>query len=99
MGKLQKLSKTEFKQKKVDTLWTADISRLAFTKEIDTVVIVSGDSDFIPGVHAAQSAGVHTILWYSKSQNTGTSFDLIKTCDETHKITRDVLEKCAFKGR
>ena len=58
LGKLQRFG-TTFKQKKVDTLWTVDISRLAFTKEIDTAILISGDSDFVPGLQAAKSAGVH----------------------------------------
>ena len=94
LGKLQRLSKDDFKQKKVDTLWTADVSKLAFTKQIDCVILVSGDSDFIPGVLAAQEAGVHTVLWYAQTSTTGTSFELIKTCDEVHKITAEFLDQC-----
>lgn len=94
LGKLQRVSRSDFKQKKVDTLWTADISRLSYTKDIDTVVIVSGDSDFIPGIDIAHSVGVHTILWYGESENIGTSLDLIKTCKEVHKITDDILNEC-----
>ncbi len=96
LGKLQKIGK-RYLQKKVDTLWTADISMLSYKGIIDKVILVSGDSDFIPGIKIAQSEGVHTVLWYGESENTGTSFDLIKTCDEIHKITSKLLKSCKME--
>jgi len=93
LGRLQKIG-NHFTQKKVDTLWTADIAKMAFRKKMDTIIIITGDSDFVPGVEVAQELGIHTILWYSNTSKTSTSFDLIKTCDEVHKITKQLLHEC-----
>lgn len=93
LGRLQKIG-NNFTQKKVDTLWTADVAKMAFRKKMNTIIIITGDSDFVPGVEVAQELGIHTILWYSNTSKTSTSFDLIKTCDEVHKITKPLLHEC-----
>ena len=65
MGRLQKIDRT-FTQKRVDTLWTADICKAALKDKIDAVVAITGDSDFVPGIEVAKEAGVHTVLWGPK---------------------------------
>ena len=99
LGKLQKLPGKKFKQKKVDTLWTADISRLVYTKEIGKAILISGDSDFIPGVEIAKSVCIPTILWYGDTSRTTTSRELRKICDEKYQITKSILDKCKLDSK
>ena len=92
-GKLQKYH-NKYKQKRVDTLWTADVSKLVIAKKINKAIIISGDSDFVPGVEVANSAGVDTILFYGESKNTSASRELRKICKKSYKLTLGIFDRC-----
>ncbi|HJJ38916.1 MAG TPA: NYN domain-containing protein, partial [Methanocorpusculum sp.] len=52
LGKLQR-KKNTFVQKKVDVLFALDLAKSAWKDEIDTAVLIAGDSDFVPAVDGA----------------------------------------------
>lgn len=52
----------EFEQKAVDMKIGLDISSIAMKGRVRTIVLVSGDSDFIPAAKAARREGVDFIL-------------------------------------
>ena len=37
------------------------------------------------------------VLWFGKTKNTSTSFELRKICNEVHRITKDVLYDCQME--
>ena len=50
------------RQKGVDMRIGVDIASLALQKQVDTIVLVAGDSDFVPAAKLARRAGIDFIL-------------------------------------
>lgn len=50
------------RQKGVDMRIACDISSLAFKKQVDRIILISGDSDFVPAAKQARREGVDFIL-------------------------------------
>ena len=67
-------------QKGVDGLIIADLIGLAHARAVDRVLIVSGDADLIPGIHAVQALGVRAHL-LSLGPEQATSADLRAVVD------------------
>lgn len=63
---LEQLSESDFflsvTQKGVDMRIGVDISSLAFKKQVDQIVLISGDSDFVPAAKQARREGIDFIL-------------------------------------
>ncbi len=78
-----------FQQKRVDLQVGLDIASLVAKHRIDAVVLVSGDSDFVPVIEIAFNEGVLTRLVHGPS-NTYHG-DLWRMCDERREITREAL--------
>jgi len=51
-----------FRQKAVDMRVGIDIASLALKRQVDTIVLVAGDSDFVPAAKLARREGVKIIL-------------------------------------
>ncbi|WP_370594093.1 NYN domain-containing protein [uncultured Parasutterella sp.] len=49
-------------QKGVDMRIGVDISSLAFKRQVDRIILVSGDSDFVPAAKQARREGIDFIL-------------------------------------
>lgn len=49
-------------QKGVDMRIGVDISSLAFKKQVDRIILISGDSDFVPAAKQARREGIDFIL-------------------------------------
>lgn len=52
-----------FEQKRVDVMLSCDLARHSAAGHIQHGILVAGDSDFIPAVHAAKESGVTITLW------------------------------------
>lgn len=52
----------DFKQKGVDMRVGVDISSLAFKKQVDQIILIAGDSDFVPASKQARREGIDFIL-------------------------------------
>lgn len=63
---LNDLSESDFRlemtQKGVDMRIGVDISSLAFKKQVDRIVLISGDSDFVPAAKQARREGIDFII-------------------------------------
>jgi len=90
LGRLVKIG-GEFVQKRVDILLAVDLSRLSWGKQVEKVVIATGDSDFVPAVQAAKEAGVITRLWYDPLLPVHN--DLLEVFDERYEITDELIRK------
>ena len=51
-----------FRQKGVDMKIGLDISSLAYKKQVDQIVLIAGDSDFVPAAKQARREGIDFIL-------------------------------------
>ena len=52
----------DVKQKGVDMKIGIDIASLAYKKQVDKIVLISGDSDFVPAAKLARREGVDFVL-------------------------------------
>lgn len=64
--KLEDLTEKDFtlsvSQKGVDMRIGVDISSLAFKNQVDRIILISGDSDFVPAAKQARRKGIDFIL-------------------------------------
>lgn len=62
----RKLLDTDFKpiikQKQVDLLIGIDIAKMAITKTVERIILVTSDSDFVPAINYAQTHGIKVFL-------------------------------------
>lgn len=81
-------------QKGVDGLIIADLIGLAHARAVDRVLIVSGDADLIPGIHAVQALGVRAHL-LSLGPEQATSADLRAAVDSKARWYDAVVHRFA----
>lgn len=64
--KLEELKESDFaleiKQKGVDMRIGVDIASVTFKKQVDRIILISGDSDFVPAAKLARREGIDFIL-------------------------------------
>lgn len=89
LGRLAKVA-GQFTQKRVDTLLAIDRVRLASKQQMSRAVLVSGDSDFAPAVHAAKGEGVLVTLFYLPPVHN----ELLEACDERKLIDHTLVATC-----
>lgn len=78
----------EVDQKGVDMKIGLDISSLAYKKQVDQIVLISGDSDFVPAAKLARREGIDFILdaLYSPIKpDLFEHIDGLQTCDNRFK--------------
>ncbi|QVV90545.1 NYN domain-containing protein [Methanospirillum sp. J.3.6.1-F.2.7.3] len=89
LGKLGKIG-TEYVRKRIEVLMSVDIVQLSWSKNIGTIIIISGDGDLVPAVTAARDAGVLVKLWYTRSS---IHYELLDAVDEFHVIDQKLVNK------
>jgi uncharacterized protein (TIGR00288 family) len=70
------------RQKTVDIRIGVDIASLALKRQVDTIILVTGDEDFVPAAKLARREGVKVILdplWRSVSQSLFEHIDGVKS--------------------
>ncbi len=71
-----------FQQKGVDMRIGIDIASITLKKQADTIILVSGDSDFAPAVRLARREGVTFILdplWWGVSSDLHEHVDMLRS--------------------
>lgn len=89
-GRLQRIG-DRFMQKGVDIQLAVDMVRLAFIGKLDRVLLISGDSDFVPAIEAVRDAGITTALLYEPALNVHHS--LLASVDERIRLGKGILEE------
>jgi len=84
----------KFQQKLVDVQLSVDMVRLAWGNFVDKIILVSGDRDFLPAVHAAKDTGVIIKLVYAKEPYAYVHTNLLMASDERQIIDQHLLKKC-----
>lgn len=82
----------QIRQKGVDLALGIDATRLASKNIIQTIILVAGDSDFVPAIISAKQDGVIVKLYYSTISYVHDS--LMEVCDDRIEITKELLLKC-----
>lgn len=75
-------------QKGVDMKIGLDIASLAFKKQVEQIVLISGDSDFVPAAKLARREGIDFILdplGAAVKSDLYEHIDGLKTCDSKYK--------------
>lgn len=73
----------DIRQKGVDMKMGIDIASLAFGKYVDQIVMIAGDSDFVPAAKIARRNGIDFILdpmWHTISKSLSRHVDGIESC-------------------
>ncbi|MCL4328952.1 MAG: NYN domain-containing protein [Candidatus Thermoplasmatota archaeon] len=76
-----------FVQKQVDIQLAVDMITLS-KSNIQNIILVSGDSDFIPVVKYVQEQGTRVYLWTAKKDKNG---ELARNCDGANSLSEKVL--------
>lgn len=84
-------------QKGADVRLAIDIVQLSLLRSINTAVVLTGDGDLLPAIQLAKNNGVHTILWHGPWKTVGAQ--LWGACDETHEITRTLIDSMLLEPR
>jgi len=83
-----------FMQKRVDIMLSVDMVLMAATRQVDHVVLVAGDSDFVPAIEVTKPLGVLVTLWHGPRghglENT-VHRALWNVCDERHELTQEII--------
>lgn len=81
------LKETDFyldiKQKGVDMRLGLDIASLAYKRQVSQIVLIAGDSDFVPAAKHARREGIDFILdpmWHSISPSLNEHIDGLRSC-------------------
>lgn len=95
-GRLEKRDKNQgtgvfYVQKQVDLQLGIDIARFVVRRQVDTIVIIAGDSDFIPAVEFAKLEGVIVRLVHGPFETCHRKLWL--AVDERKEITKNVLKR------
>ena len=87
------LDSTDFElnleRKGVDMRIGLDIAQLAFKKQVDKIILIAGDSDFVPAAKLARREGIDFILdplGAHIKDNLSLHIDGLRTCDNVFKV-------------
>ena len=84
-------------QKGVDMRIGVDISSLAFKKQVDRIILISGDSDFVPAAKQARREGIDFILDPMRSvikEDLFTHIDGMRTKAPTDPVSKGIKSDC-----
>ena len=88
---LNALSEKDFilnmRQKGVDMMIGVDIASMAFKKQVDKIILIAGDSDFVPAAKLARTEGIDFILdslGASIKPTLSLHIDGRRTCDNSY---------------
>ncbi len=94
LGRLEKRQGGQTVEKGVDVRMAVDIVTHAYSNIYDKAIIVSGDSDFVPAIMAAQDFGKKvTNVCFPKTK----SYHLNQVCDETITIEETEFKNMKWK--
>lgn len=80
----------QIEQKGVDMRIGLDIASLAYKKQVDQIVLISGDSDFVSAAKLARREGIDFILdplGAPVKPDLFEHIDVLRTCDSNFKIS------------
>lgn len=93
---LEKLTENDFqlniKQKGVDMRIGVDISSLSFKKQVQQIILIAGDSDFVPAAKQARREGIDFILDAMGSHVNADLFEHIDGMESVHQLKK--FRKC-----
>ncbi|NHJ13772.1 MAG: NYN domain-containing protein [Candidatus Thorarchaeota archaeon] len=92
----------EFYQKRIEVLLTVDLMRMAWSRQIDTAILVTGENDFVPAIQSAKNAGLLIVIYFRDCFDpqgrsmTRTTEEILGVCDECMPITDELITQSKF---
>jgi uncharacterized LabA/DUF88 family protein len=92
----------EFYQKRIEVLLTVDLMRMAWSRQIDTAILVTGENDFVPAIESAKNAGLLIVIYYRDCFDpqgrsmTRTAEEILGVCDECMPIRNELITQSEF---
>lgn len=83
-----------YEQKMADILLAVDLVQLSVGHQIQRAVLLANDSDFVPAIEIARSAGTVVELYYHIPPRPND--ELMRACDDCIKITRQFVDAIAI---
>ncbi|PIN77608.1 NYN domain-containing protein [Candidatus Woesearchaeota archaeon CG10_big_fil_rev_8_21_14_0_10_34_12] len=93
LGKLQ-IIRNQFKQKMIDVLMSLDTANISYEKQVQHIILIAGDSDFIPAIKKAKDCGIITHLFYNPSS---VHNEILDEIDEIHIINTEFVGGCRIE--
>ncbi len=90
LGKLQLIG-NQFKQKMIDVLMSLDIATMSYENQIQHIILIAGDADFVPAIKKAKDYGVIVHLYYHPS---AVHNEILDEIDELHEINDELINNC-----
>ena len=81
-----------FQQKRVDILLGVDLALLSAKRQIQTAILIAGDSDFIPAIKAAKDEGVAIVLVHGDNCHQ----DMWQEADERFRIDQELIDSVSL---
>ncbi len=84
-----------FIQKRVDIMLCVDMVLMALSGKVGRMVLLAGDSDFVPAVEVAKLQGVVVSLWHGPNRfgSGGTVHqELWDECDDRNELTLEMIQ-------
>jgi uncharacterized LabA/DUF88 family protein len=86
-----------FEQKRVDMLIGIDMVLLSATRQIETAILVAGDSDYIPAIEIIKQHGVLAVLWHGPRRSKCDGSDTVHQqfwdiFDERRELTQEIID-------
>lgn len=96
-GRCQKIGGT-YAQKGVDTLLTIDLIRMRQNHpDAQTALVLTGDTDFVPAIRAAQDDRIDVVLIYAEDRSRHSKIRLanalLAICPNRVRITPELIER------
>jgi uncharacterized LabA/DUF88 family protein len=88
----------EYVQKLVDVLLSVEMVRLAWSGQVKLIVLIAGDSDFVPAIEAAKDAGVLVKMVHAHRAGLYVHTEMMMVSDERMDVDRDFIERCLRKN-
>lgn len=79
----------------MDVLLAIDALKLTLKGRISKVIIIAGDSDFVPVVQAVKDEGIEVFLFYHESS---VHRDLLMVCDNKNLIDDSLIKSLEREG-
>ncbi|MGN0903050.1 MAG: NYN domain-containing protein [Succinivibrio sp.] len=80
------------KQKGVDMRIGIDITSLALKKQVDQIILIAGDSDFVPAAKLARREGIDFVLdplWQPVADDLFEHIDGLQSFNKSNKLNKD----------
>ena len=80
-------------QKLVDVKLSIGLLMLAWSSNVEKIILITGDADILPAVLQCESSKAIIRLCYVQEGNVKTSESLIRNCSEKQQLTKEDFQK------